>query len=184
VIALLTILGYSIYDGIVVFDKVEENTRGLAATGRMGYGDVVNLSLNEVLMRSLNTSITALLPILSLLVLGGYVLGAATLKDFALALLVGLAASAYSSIFIASPLLAILKEREPRYRALRQRLESRGGASGTGLLTPAAAGGGVGPLPGDSTGGERVAAEMPRPEPGTAASRYGNAPRPRKRRRR
>ena len=187
VIALLTILGYSIYDGIVVFDKVEENTRGLAATGRMGYGDVVNLSLNEVLMRSLNTSITALLPILSLLILGGYVLGAVTLADFALALLVGLAASAYSSIFIASPLLALLKEREPRYKALRQRLASRGGA--TGLLTPAGASGGgsVGPLPGDSTGGERgqrVEPEMPRPERGSAASRYGNAPRPRKRRRR
>lgn len=184
VIALLTILGYSIYDGIVVFDKVEENTRGLAATGRMGYGDVVNLSLNEVLMRSLNTSITALLPILSLLVLGGYVLGAVTLADFALALLVGLAASAYSSIFIASPLLAILKEREPRYKALKQRLQTRSGSGG--LLTPAAAGGSVGPLPGDSTGGERVEAEMPRPErpePGTAASRYGNAPRPRKKRR-
>ena len=181
VIALLTILGYSIYDGIVVFDKVEENTRGLAATGRMGYGEVVNLSLNEVLMRSLNTSITALLPILSLLVLGGFILGAVTLADFSLALLVGLAASAYSSIFIASPLLAILKEREPRYRALKQRLDSRGGAGG--LLTPAAAGGSVGPLPGDSTGGERTQPAMPRPEPGTAASRYGNAPRPRKKRR-
>ena len=182
VIALLTILGYSIYDGIVVFDKVEENTRGLAATGRMGYGDVVNLSLNEVLMRSLNTSITALLPILSLLLLGGYVLGAVTLADFALALLVGLAASAYSSIFIASPLLALLKEREPRYKALRQRLETRGGAGG--LLTPAGAGGSVGPLPGDTSTGDRTEAQMPRPERGSAAGRYGNAPRPRKRRRR
>ena len=188
VIALLTILGYSIYDGIVVFDKVEENTRGLAATGRMGYGEVVNLSLNEVLMRSLNTSITALLPILSLLILGGYVLGAVTLADFALALLVGLAASAYSSIFIASPLLAILKEREPRYKAIRQRLESRGTAGG--LLTPAAvaasgarSGGADGGAGGDSDGREQPEREMPRPEPGTAASRYGNAPRPRKRRR-
>ncbi|MDP9386533.1 MAG: protein translocase subunit SecF, partial [Actinomycetota bacterium] len=136
VIAGLTILGYSIYDGIVVFDKIEENTRGLASSGRMTYGDMVNLSLNQVLMRSLNTSITALLPILSLLIVGGRLLGATTLEDFALALLVGLAASAYSSIFIASPLLAMLKEREPRYASIRQRVLARGPAA---PLTPAAA---------------------------------------------
>ncbi|HSH22596.1 MAG TPA: protein translocase subunit SecF, partial [Acidimicrobiales bacterium] len=133
VIAGLTILGYSIYDGIVVFDKIEENTRGLASSGRMTYGDMVNLSLNQVLMRSLNTSITALLPILSLLIVGGRLLGATTLEDFALALLVGLAASAYSSIFIASPLLAMLKEREPRYASIRQRVLARGAAA---PLTP------------------------------------------------
>lgn len=136
VIAGLTILGYSIYDGIVVFDKIEENTKGLAASGRMTYGDMVNLSLNQVLMRSLNTSITALLPILSLLVVGGRILGASTLEDFALALLVGLAASAYSSIFIASPLLALLKEREPRYASIKQRMLAKGSAA---PLTPAAA---------------------------------------------
>lgn len=140
VIAVLTILGYSIYDGIVVFDKVEENTRGLAATGRMTYADMVNVSLNEVLMRTLNTSITALLPILSLLVIGSLVLGATTLQEFAVALLVGLGASAYSSIFIASPLLAVLKEREPRYTAIRERLASRGGgAAPATVLTPGAA---------------------------------------------
>jgi preprotein translocase subunit SecF len=136
VIAGLTILGYSIYDGIVVFDKVDENTRGLAASGRMTYGEMVNLSLNQVLMRSLNTSITALLPILSLLIVGGFILGATTLQDFALALLIGLTASAYSSIFIASPLLALLKEREPRYAGIKERVLARGG---TAPLTPAAA---------------------------------------------
>ena len=139
VIAGLTILGYSIYDGIVVFDKIDENTKGLAASGRMTYGDMVNLSLNQVLMRSLNTSITALLPILSLLVVGGKILGATTLEDFALALLVGLAASAYSSIFIASPLLAVLKEREPRYASIKKRLQAKGGS--VTPLTPAAAAG-------------------------------------------
>ena len=136
VIAFLTILGYSLYDTIVVFDKVEENTRGLAASGRLTYGDTVNLSMNQVLMRSLNTSLVAILPILSILLVGAYVLGATTLEDFGLALLVGLLTGAYSSIFIASPLLAIFKEREPRYAAIRQRLESRGGG---GPLTPAAA---------------------------------------------
>ncbi len=144
VIAILTILGYSIYDGIVVFDKVEENTKTLAISGRMTYTDMVNASLNQVLMRTLNTSLTALLPILSLLVVGSLVLGATTLQEFAIALLVGLGAGAYSSIFVASPILAILKEREPRFAAVRERL-ARGGVGsgplvpGMAMATPAAA---------------------------------------------
>ncbi len=126
VIAILTILGFSIYDGIVVFDRVDENTRLLSTSGRMTYTDMVNLSLNEVLMRSLNTSITALLPILSVLVIGSFVLGASTLEEFGLALFIGQLSGAYSSLTIASPALAMLKEREPRYRALRRRLAERG----------------------------------------------------------
>jgi preprotein translocase subunit SecF len=143
VIAVLTILGYSIYDGIVVFDRVDENAKALAASGRTTYRQMVNDSLNEVLMRTLNTSITALLPIVSLLVIGSLFLGAATLQEFALALLIGLASGAYSSIFIASPLLAVLKERESRWTALRRRLETgrgpltpTGGAEGRRRLTP------------------------------------------------
>ena len=124
VIAVLTILGYSIYDGIVVFDKVDENVQASSA-GRSTYSSIVNRSLNQVLMRTLNTSITALLPIASLLVIGSFVLGAVTLQQFALALLIGLGASAYSSIFIASPLLAVIKEREARWASTRRRLESR-----------------------------------------------------------
>jgi preprotein translocase subunit SecF len=126
VIALLTILGFSIYDGIVVFDRVDENTALLGRKSKMTYSQMANLSLNQVLMRSLNTSITALLPILSVLVLGSFVLGATTLEEFGLALFLGLMSGAYSSIFIATPLLALLKEREPRYRELRERLASRG----------------------------------------------------------
>jgi preprotein translocase subunit SecF len=137
VIAFLTILGYSLYDTIVVFDKVEENTRGLAASGRLTYADTVNLSMNQVLMRSLNTSLVAILPILSVLVVGAFILGATTLQDFGLALLIGLLTGAYSSIFIASPLLAIFKEREPRYASIRQRMASRGGTGP--VLSPAAA---------------------------------------------
>ncbi|MDQ4091458.1 MAG: protein translocase subunit SecF, partial [Actinomycetota bacterium] len=128
VVAFLTILGYSLYDTIVVFDKVEENTKGLAASGRFTYSDTVNLSMNQVLMRSLNTSIVAIMPIVSILVIGAGVLGATTLNDFGLALLVGLLTGAYSSIFIAAPILAILKEREPRYAGVRQRLTAKGGA--------------------------------------------------------
>jgi preprotein translocase subunit SecF len=125
VIAVLTILGYSIYDGIVVFDKVDENTRLVSAQGRMTYGDMVNLSLNQTLMRSVNTSLTALLPIASLLIVGAFILGATTLQEFALALFIGLTSGAYSSMFVASPLLVVFKEREPRYRDLRRRLEAR-----------------------------------------------------------
>ena len=148
IIAFLTILGYSLYDTIVVFDKVEENTRGLAASGRLTYEDTVNLSMNQVLMRSLNTSIVAVMPILSILVVGAYILGATTLEDFGLALFIGLVTGAYSSIFIASPLLAILKEREPRYAAIRQRLSTRGGGP---PLTPAAAAAMAGPGTAPST---------------------------------
>ena len=126
VIALLTILGYSIYDGVVVFDKVDENTRLVSSTGGLSYGGMVNVSLNQALMRSLNTTITALLPVGALLVIGSWIMGAAVLEEFAIALLVGLAAGAYSSLFIASPLLAVLKEREPRYREIKRRVEARG----------------------------------------------------------
>jgi preprotein translocase subunit SecF len=137
VVAFLTILGYSLYDTVVVFDKVQENTRGLSATGRMTYSQVVNLSMNEVLMRSINTSLVAILPILSVLVIGSGVLGATALKDFGLALLVGLLTGAYSSIFVASPILAMLKEREPRYTNIRQKVLAKGAAAAP--LTPAAA---------------------------------------------
>ena len=137
VVAFLTILGYSLYDTIVVFDRVQENTKGLASTGRMTYSDMVNLSMNQVLMRSINTSLVALMPILSILVIGAQFLGAKTLEDFGLALFIGLASGAYSSIFIASPLLAMMKEREGRFATIRQRLSTRGEAMT--LLTPAAA---------------------------------------------
>ncbi len=129
VIAILTILGYSIYDGIVVFDRVDENAKLLVNNSRITYSGMVNASLNQVLMRTLNTSITALIPIASLLVVGSVILGAGTLQEFALALFVGQLSGAYSSIFIASPLLAILKEREPKLAALKQRL---GGSTASG----------------------------------------------------
>jgi len=138
VIAFLTILGYSLYDTVVVFDRVDENAKALASTGRATYADVVNLSMNQTLMRSLNTSLVAILPILSVLVIGTFILGATTLRDFGMALFIGLVTGAYSSVFIASPVLSWLKEREPRYRQLRARLEQRGGP-GIGLLTPAGA---------------------------------------------
>ena len=118
VVAFLTILGFSLYDTIVVFDKVNDNTDRFSGS-RVPYADVINVSMNQVLMRSINTSLAAVLPVMSLLVLGAGILGAVTLRDFALALLVGLLTGSYSSIFIASPLLAMFKQREPRYRSYR-----------------------------------------------------------------
>ena len=123
VIALLTILGYSLYDTVVVFDKVRENTGSLTAMSRTTYSQATNLAVNQTVMRSLNTSLASLLPILGLLLVGSYLLGAETLKDLALALFVGVAAGAYSSIFIAPPLVAMWKEKEPRYAQLRARVE-------------------------------------------------------------
>jgi len=149
VIAVLTILGFSIYDGIVVFDRVDENSRTLGRKSKMTYSQMANMSLNQVLMRSLNTSITALLPILSVLILGSLVLGAKTLEDFGLALFLGLMSGAYSSLYIATPLLAVLKEREPRYRELREQLgDASQGDSGSpqGATLSAGVASGSGPL--------------------------------------
>ena len=123
VIAILTILGYSLYDSVVVFDKVEENVAALAVTGRRTYQDAANLSLNQVFMRSLNTSLTTLLPVAALLIIGAGLLGAHTLKDLALALLVGILVGTYSSIFVATPVLTVWKEGEAKFKSVRQKLE-------------------------------------------------------------
>jgi preprotein translocase subunit SecF len=122
VIAILTILGFSLYDTVVIFDKVKENTESTTLLGKDTYEGVANYSMNQVLMRSVNTSLVVILPILSLLLFGGD-----TLKDFAFAMLVGVVTGAYSSIFVATPILVVLKEREPKYQQLRARLESRQG---------------------------------------------------------
>ncbi|MGC1419936.1 MAG: protein translocase subunit SecF [Acidimicrobiales bacterium] len=125
VIAILTILGYSLYDTVVVFDRVRDNTGGVLKSGDMNYSEMVNLSMNQTLARSINTSLVAILPVFSVLIVGAYILGATTLQSYGLALSVGLLSGAYSSIFIASPLLAILKEREPRFKELALRVASR-----------------------------------------------------------
>ena len=134
VVAVLTILGYSLYDTVVVFDRVRDNTRSMGASGRMTYSEMVNLSMNQTLARSINTSLVAILPVLAVLVVGAEILGATTLLNYGVALFVGLVAGAYSSIFIASPLLTLMKEREPRWIAVRQRLEARGARE---VITPA-----------------------------------------------
>ncbi|UXY26426.1 protein translocase subunit SecF [Streptomyces sp. HUAS TT20] len=122
VIGLLTILGYSLYDTVVVFDSLKEQTKDITKQTRFTYSDIANQSINGTLVRSINTTVVALLPVAGLLFIGGGFLGAGTLNDISLSLFVGLAAGAYSSIFIATPLVADLKEREPQMKALRKRV--------------------------------------------------------------
>ena len=128
IIGFLTILGYSLYDTVVVFDKVRENTKSVAANSKMTYSQAANLAVNQTIVRSINTSVIALLPVGSILFVGAGLLGAGTLKDLSLALFIGLAVGTYSSIFIAPPFLAQLREKEPAMQALAKRVNSRGDA--------------------------------------------------------
>ncbi len=147
VIGLLTILGYSLYDTVVVFDKVRENTAGLLGSSRSTYSQAANLALNQTLVRSINTSLIALLPVAAILFVGAGLLGAGELKDLALVLFVGMLSGTYSSIFIATPVLAQLKEREPQFKALAKRValrESGGRAAKRAAAKGPAAKGAVG----------------------------------------
>jgi preprotein translocase subunit SecF len=125
VIGLLTILGYSLYDTVVVFDKVRENTRGIHGQSRQTYAEAANLAVNQTVVRSVITTVVALLPIGAILFVGAGLLGAGTLKDFALVLFVGVAVGTYSSIFVATPLLAWLHGREAQVQALERRVAAR-----------------------------------------------------------
>jgi preprotein translocase subunit SecF len=186
VVAFLTILGYSLYDTVVVFDKIGDNTKRLGSERGDTYSKMVNRSMNQVLMRSINTSLVALLPVASLLIVGTWLLGAVALRDFSLALFVGLLTGAYSSIFVASPVLAWLKEREPKYVAMRDRAELElarapamaGVAAGAGTSAPAAVAGESEPATGTGS------VQTPEPRPAPRAPSPGVAPRPRQQRRR
>jgi preprotein translocase subunit SecF len=135
VIGFLTILGYSLYDTVVVFDKVNENTRSITSTNKQTFTQATNLAVNQTIVRSINTTITSLLPVGSILFIGGALLGAGTLKDIALALFVGMLVGAYSSVFIAPAILAQLREKEPAMIALAKRVNARGVATTTAVST-------------------------------------------------
>jgi len=128
VVGLLTILGYSLYDTVVVVDKVDENTRGVLGTTRHTYGEAANLAVNQTLMRSINTSLIGLLPVAGLLFIGAGVLGVGTLQDLALVLFVGMLTGAYSSLFLATPWLVDFKLLDPRYKNHTQRVLTKRGA--------------------------------------------------------
>lgn len=117
VIGLLTILGYSLYDTVVVFDKVRENTLDVEFSETTSFASQVNLAVNQTLVRSVNTSVVAVLPVASILFIGAAILGAGTLRDIALALFIGVIAGTYSSVFIAAPVYVHLREREDRFKA-------------------------------------------------------------------
>jgi len=129
VIGVLTILAYSLYDTVVVFDKVRENTRGILQQSRVTYDEAANLAVNQTVVRSINTSIVALLPVAGILFIGAGVLQADTLTDLALALFVGMIAGTYSSIFIATPVLVQLQDRRPEVIALARRVSARRGGA-------------------------------------------------------
>ncbi|HEY7857948.1 MAG TPA: protein translocase subunit SecF [Candidatus Nanopelagicales bacterium] len=174
VIGVLTILGFSLYDTVVVFDKVKENTHGITSGNRSTYSEAANLALNQTLVRSINTSIVALLPVTAILVIGVGFLGAGTLKDLALALFIGTLAGTYSSIFIATPLLAQLKEREPAMKALATRVAARrAGLSARTTKAPTSSGG-------TSTARSRTAvldpAEQLEDDPTSEPTEEGEAP--------
>jgi preprotein translocase subunit SecF len=166
IVGLLTILGFSLYDTVVVYDKVKENAKDITAGSRMTFSEAANLAVNQTLMRSINTSLIALLPVAGLLFVGAGLLGVGTIKDLALILFVGLATGAYSSLFLATPIVVTLTERQAEYQALRKRVEAKraaesrrageevevvaaSGRGGTGRLStaPPRRGGGPAPAP-------------------------------------
>ena len=167
VVGLLTILGFSLYDTVVVYDKVAENSRDILAGSRMTFSEAANLAVNQTLMRSINTSLIALLPVAGLLFVGVGVLGVGTIKDLALVLFVGLASGAYSSLFLATPLVVELTEREPAYQALTKRViakrssdAKRADAVASGDLAAAAA-----------VASQRSSGPAPAPRPGARPQR-------------
>jgi preprotein translocase subunit SecF len=164
IVGLLTILGFSLYDTVVVFDKVDENSAGLLGGSRRTYSEAANLAVNQTLARSINTSLIALLPVAGLLFVGAGLLGVGTIKDLALVLFVGLASGAYSSLFLATPLLCDLKEREPRYQALRKRVVARRAAEAAKSPAKATARAATAPVDEDDEGAD---------EPATAGAAVG-----------
>jgi preprotein translocase subunit SecF len=165
VIALLTILGYSLYDTMVVFDKVRENTSALSSLSRTTYSDLANRAVNQTAVRSLNTSVISILPVAGLLFVGAFALGAETLKDLALALFIGLAVGAYSSIFVATPFLAAWKEREPRNQQIRARQATLANRAAGKERTPAGAAAGGQARPGGTRPQRRVRTAEPEAMP-------------------
>ncbi|MFI9640710.1 protein translocase subunit SecF [Micromonospora sp. NPDC051925] len=164
IIGFLTILGFALYDVVVVFDKVQENTRGITANNNQTYGEAANLALNQSLMRSLNTSVVALLPVGGLLFIGAGLLGAGTLKDLGLVLFVGMAMAFLTSILLSTPLLVMLKNQDPRIDAHRKRVLARRSAVARDEITPR----GAARPDGDETADEPIDPE--------AAALAGSAP--------
>jgi preprotein translocase subunit SecF len=185
VVGLLTILGYSLYDTVVVFDKVDENTRGLLGSSRYTYGEAANLAVNQTLMRSINTSLIGLLPVAGLLFVGAGLLGVGTLEDLALVLFVGMITGAYSSLFLATPWLVDFKMFDPRFRNHANRVLAKRAADAGKIKAVATVGGkALPPSRGAKTDDEVVEGELVQDTPASALAgatpRVGAKPNPAK----
>jgi preprotein translocase subunit SecF len=167
IVGLLTILGFSLYDTVVVYDKVAENAKDILAGSRMTYSEAANLAVNQTLMRSINTSLIALLPVGGLLFVGAGLLGVGTIKDLALILFVGLASGAYSSLFLATPIVVDLTERDPQYKALTKRVEAKRSSEAKRIEEAALTGATVAP--------KRTGAPAPAPKVGARPERRKRA---------
>ena len=163
IVGLLTILGFSLYDTVVVYDKVAENAKDILAGSRMTFSEAANLAVNQTLMRSINTSLIALLPVGGLLFVGAGLLGVGTIKDLALILFVGLASGAYSSLFLATPIVVDLTERDPQYKALTKRVEAKRSSEARRIEEAALTGAAVAP--------KRTGAPAPAPRVGARPER-------------
>jgi preprotein translocase subunit SecF len=184
VIGFLTILGFSLYDVVVVFDKVQENTRGITASSTQTYDEATNLAINQTLMRSINTGLVALLPVGGLLFIGAGLLGAGTLKDLGLVLFVGMGLGVFASIMFAAPLLTALKDREPRIKSHTARVLARRTAARSGDLPPrterkrpaSAAATKAAPASAEEEEVPALASSSPAPSSSTSAPRPGARP--------
>lgn len=168
VVGLLTILGFSLYDTVVIFDKVSENTKDLTAGSRMTFSEGTNMAVNQTLMRSINTSLISLLPVAGLLFIGAFLLGVGTIKDLALVMFVGLATGAYSSLFLAAPIVVELTERMPVYRDLTKRVMAKRASEAARSNDPKRA---------LAAAGARGGSPAPAPRPGARPQRSGGATR-------
>jgi preprotein translocase subunit SecF len=164
IIGFLTILGFALYDVVVVFDRVRENTRGITGSTVRTYGEAANLALNQTLMRSINTSLVALLPVGGLLFIGAGLLGAGTLKDLSIVLFVGMLAAFFASIFFATPVLVDLKEQEPRFKMHKQRVMARRAAGASAERTSARAAARKGPAAAKTAGAKATGVKAAQPK--------------------
>jgi preprotein translocase subunit SecF len=173
IVGLLTILGFSLYDTVVVYDKVKENAKDITAGSRMTFSEAANLAVNQTLMRSINTSLIGLLPVAGLLFVGAGILGVGTIKDLALILFVGIATGAYSSLFLATPIVVTLTERQPEYQSLRKRVEAKRASearrSGEGAEVAVAGAAGSGRVA--TAPPRRTSGPAPAPKPGAKPQR-------------
>jgi preprotein translocase subunit SecF len=174
VIGFLTILGFSLYDVVVVFDKVQENTRGITAGSSQTYSEATNLAVNQTLMRSINTGLVALLPVGGLLFIGAGLLGAGTLKDLGLVLFVGMGLGVLSSIMFASPLLSYLKDQEPRIKAHNARVLARRANARSGDVARGERSRGTTAVPVDDAPAPALAGSSPRPGARPTGKRNSN----------